>query len=62
MPQSRVGVLDGRRPRVIEVRNLEVEKLGPAGELVIRTLLCGVCGSDLHRFNGACIKPVIVFE
>lgn len=53
MPQSRVGVLDGQRPRAIDVRTLDVPEFGPDGELVIRTLLCGVCGSDLHRFQGS---------
>ncbi len=52
MPRTRVGILTSR-PRTIEVRELEVPELGPNGELVIRTVLCGICGSDLHRFNGS---------
>lgn len=51
MPISRVGVLDGRRPRTIDIRELDVPELGPDGELVLQTMLCGVCGSDLHRFK-----------
>jgi threonine dehydrogenase-like Zn-dependent dehydrogenase len=51
MPRSRAGVLDGRRPRAIDVRDFDVPEFGPDGELVVRTLMCGVCGSDLHRFN-----------
>ena len=60
MPLSRVGVLDGRRPRTIEVRELDVPELGPDGELVLRTLLCGVCGSDLHRFKGSGEREIIL--
>lgn len=60
MPRSRVGILDGRRPRTIDVRTLDVPGLGPDGELVLRTLLCGVCGSDLHRFNGATEREIIL--
>lgn len=53
MPISRVGVLDGRKPRTIDVRELDVPELGPAGELVLQTIMCGVCGSDLHRFKSS---------
>lgn len=59
MPTSRVGILDSR-PRTIEVRTLEVPQLGPDGELVLRTLLCGICGSDLHRFNGSTPRATIL--
>ena len=38
---------------MIEVREIDLPQLGPDGELVIRTVLCGICGSDLHRFNGS---------
>lgn len=51
MPRSLAGVLDGRHPRKIDLRTFEPETLGPNGELVLRTLMCGVCGSDLHRFK-----------
>jgi threonine dehydrogenase-like Zn-dependent dehydrogenase len=51
MPESRVGVLDGRYPRKIDIRTLTPPELGPHGELVLRTIMCGVCGSDLHRFK-----------
>lgn len=51
MPVSRVGILDSQKPRSIEVREIEVPSLGPGGELVLRTRMCGVCGSDLHRFK-----------
>jgi threonine dehydrogenase-like Zn-dependent dehydrogenase len=50
--RTRVGILS-RQPRAIEVRELEMPAFGPDGELVIRTMLCGICGSDLHRFNGS---------
>ena len=52
VPASRVGILDSR-PRTIEIRELDVPELGPDGELVLRTVMCGICGSDLHRFNGS---------
>jgi alcohol dehydrogenase len=52
VPRTRVGILNSR-PRNVEVRELDVPQLGPDGELVIRTVLCGICGSDLHRFNGS---------
>ncbi len=51
MPQSRAGVLDGRFPRKIDLRTFTPPELGPDGELVLRTLMCGVCGSDLHRYQ-----------
>ncbi len=60
MVRCQVGVLDGRFPRSIEVRELEVPDLGPGGELVVRTRLCGVCGSDLHRFSGITEKATIL--
>ena len=60
MPHSRIGVLDGSRPRTIDVRKLDVPELGPDGELVLRTRLCGVCGSDLHRFNGSGERETIL--
>jgi threonine dehydrogenase-like Zn-dependent dehydrogenase len=50
--RTRVGILS-HRPRTIEVREVDVPRLGPDGELVLRTVLCGICGSDLHRFNGS---------
>jgi threonine dehydrogenase-like Zn-dependent dehydrogenase len=48
------------RPRTIEIRELEVPELGPDGELVIRTVLCGICGSDLHRFKGSTPRATIL--
>lgn len=57
MPISRGAVLDAAHPRHITIQTFEPESFGPAGEMVLRTVLCGVCGSDLHRFN----KPSGVF-
>jgi threonine dehydrogenase-like Zn-dependent dehydrogenase len=51
MPVSRGAVLDGAHPRHIDLRTFEPERFGPNGEMVLRTAMCGVCGSDLHRFN-----------
>jgi threonine dehydrogenase-like Zn-dependent dehydrogenase len=51
MPHSRAAVYDGAVPRTIEVRDFEVPEFGPAGELVLRTRGCGICGSDLHRWT-----------
>ena len=50
MPSTRVGILGPQR-RVVEIRTLDLDHLGPNGELVLRTVLCGICGSDLHRYN-----------
>lgn len=60
MVHCRVGVLDGQHPRTIDVRAVELPELGPAGELVLKTRLCGVCGSDLHRFKGSGERPTIL--
>src|SRR5690348_11928003 len=60
MPRCRVGILDGAHLRQIDVREFELPELGPDGELVIRTRLCGICGSDLHRFNWATHGPMIL--
>jgi threonine dehydrogenase-like Zn-dependent dehydrogenase len=60
VPHSRAAVYDGSKPRQIEVRDFEVPELGPAGELVLRTRLCGVCGSDLHRWSWSKETPVIL--
>ena len=57
MPRSRAAILDGLRPRHLEVRTFEVPELGADGELVLRTQLCGICGSDLHRFNWTTDRP-----
>jgi threonine dehydrogenase-like Zn-dependent dehydrogenase len=57
MPRSRAAILDGRQPRHLEVRTFDVPELGPEGELVLRTLLCGICGSDLHRYNWTTDRP-----
>ncbi len=51
MPVSRGAVLDSAHPRSLDIRTFEPETLGPQGEMVLRTVMCGVCGSDLHRFN-----------
>jgi threonine dehydrogenase-like Zn-dependent dehydrogenase len=59
MPRSRVGILNSR-PRTIEIRELDVPELGPDGELVIRTVLCGICGSDLHRFKASTARETIL--
>jgi D-arabinose 1-dehydrogenase-like Zn-dependent alcohol dehydrogenase len=60
MRRSRAAVYDGTRPRHIEVRDFEVPELGPAGDLVLRTRLCGVCGSDLHRWSWSKETAVIL--
>jgi threonine dehydrogenase-like Zn-dependent dehydrogenase len=60
MVTCRVGVLDGQYPRTIDVRTVELPSLGPGGELVLKTRLCGVCGSDLHRFNRTDAGPTIL--
>jgi alcohol dehydrogenase len=60
MPHSRAAVFDGRQPRHLDVRDIELSELGSDGELVIRTLFCGVCGSDLHRFNWSKEPPIIL--
>ena len=60
MPRSRAAIYDGTKPRSIEVREFDVPAFGPAGELVIRTRFCGVCGSDLHRFRWSKQGPVIM--
>jgi threonine dehydrogenase-like Zn-dependent dehydrogenase len=60
VPHSRAAVYDGAKPKYIEVRDFEVPELGPAGELVLRTRLCGVCGSDLHRWSWSKETPVIL--
>jgi threonine dehydrogenase-like Zn-dependent dehydrogenase len=52
MPRSRVGILKDQ-PRTIEIRELDIPELGPDGELVLRTTMCGICGSDLHRFRAS---------
>src|SRR5438552_7813071 len=59
MPRTRVGILNSR-PRTIEIRELDVPELGPDGELVIRTVLCGICGSDLHRFKASTPRETIL--
>jgi len=60
MLHCRAAVYDGRRPRHVHVRTFDLPRLGPDGELVLRTLFCGVCGSDLHRFNWSKEGPVIL--
>ncbi len=39
-----------KRQRVISVENVETPRAGP-GEVVIKVRYCGICGSDLHRFD-----------
>jgi alcohol dehydrogenase len=60
MPRSRAVVLDGQRPRQLDIREFAPPAFGPDGELVLRTLRCGICGSDLHRFNHARHGPMIL--
>jgi threonine dehydrogenase-like Zn-dependent dehydrogenase len=60
MPHSRAAVYDGANPKHLDVRDFEVPELGPAGELVLRTRFCGVCGSDLHRWSWSKETPVIL--
>jgi threonine dehydrogenase-like Zn-dependent dehydrogenase len=52
VPRSRVGILNDQ-PRTIEIREMDIPELGPDGELVLRTTMCGICGSDLHRFRAS---------
>jgi len=49
LPTSRAAVLNGRGEPRLEVRIFDVTEPGPNSELVLRTALCGVCGSDFHR-------------
>lgn len=35
-------------------------ELGPNGELVLQTALCGVCGSDFHRYSWGTAGPCIL--
>ena len=60
MPRSRAAVYDGAKPRQIDVRTFDVPEFGPAGELVLRTRYCGVCGSDMHRWTWSKEGPVIL--
>jgi threonine dehydrogenase-like Zn-dependent dehydrogenase len=60
MPVSRAAVYDGRRVRSIDVQTFEAPAFGPGGELVLRTRLCGVCGSDLHRWSWSTEPPIIL--
>jgi threonine dehydrogenase-like Zn-dependent dehydrogenase len=60
MPVSRAAVYDGSRPGHIEVRQFEVPAFGPGGEVVLRTRLCGVCGSDHHRWSWSTEPPIIL--
>ena len=60
MPQSRAAVLDGTGQPRLEVRLFEVPRLGAGGEIVLRTVMCGVCGSDFHRYSWATHGPTIL--
>ena len=60
MPRSRAAVLDGTSQPRLEVRVFEVPKLGAGGEIVLRTVMCGVCGSDFHRYSWATRGPTIL--
>ena len=60
MPRSRAAVLDGTGQPRLEVREFEVPKLGADGEIVLRTVMCGVCGSDFHRYTWATHGPTIL--
>ena len=54
------AVYDGAHPGQITVRRFDVPALGPDGELVLRTRLCGICGSDLHRYRWSNEPPKIL--
>lgn len=60
MPHSRAVVLDGTSQARIEIRDFETPEPRPDGELVLRTLLCGICGSDFHRFSWSTAPPAIL--
>lgn len=60
MPRSRAAVLDGTGSPRLSVREFDVPELGPNGELVLRTVLCGVCGSDFHRYSWGTAGPCIL--
>ena len=60
MPRSRAAVLDGTSQPRLEVRVFEVPELGAGGEIVLRTVMCGVCGSDFHRYSWATRGPTIL--
>lgn len=45
-------------PGVIELRDVPAPDPGP-GEVVVRVTACGICGSDLHWFQGSLPPPAI---
>jgi threonine dehydrogenase-like Zn-dependent dehydrogenase len=51
MYHSQAIVFDGSHPRRLEVADFDLPEPGP-GELVLRTELAAICGSDLHMYNG----------
>ena len=44
------------RPGTFELREIETPSPAP-GDVVVRVRSCGICGSDLHYFNGAFRLP-----
>ncbi len=50
MPTMRAAFCTARH--TVEVRDTDVPAPG-AGEVLIRVRVCGICGSDLHFYNGA---------
>ena len=63
VPQSLVAramVFDTDRPRQFEMRQFEIPATAGPGEALIRIRLAGVCGSDLHTFNGRADYGVVI--
>ena len=52
------GVLTEAAPGVIELRDVPVPKPEP-DEVVVRVAACGICGSDLHWFQGDFPPPKV---
>ncbi|MBP1689137.1 MAG: butanediol dehydrogenase [Deltaproteobacteria bacterium] len=46
------------RPGTFELREIETPSPAP-GDVVVRVRSCGICGSDLHYFNGAFRLPSV---
>lgn len=48
----RAAVLDSARPKKLDIQEFEIPKQADEDQLVLKTELAGICGSDLRSFMG----------
>ncbi len=58
--QVKAAVLDSTNPRHLDIQEFEIPAMPQDDQLLIRTMLAGICGSDLHFFTGGSAPGLVI--